>query len=78
MGSDVPIRVSKELRTFLKGQKTSDRETYDMLLKRKLMDKRARKELLKKKMLPNLMPGKATKAVFNSDKKATKEFLQYR
>lgn len=78
MKSDVPIRVSKELRDALGKMKVHPSESYDMLLRRKLAMKRSRKNALKAKLAggyPNLTPGKATKKVLNSDKKATKEVL---
>lgn len=76
MGNGVPIRISKELRDALGKMKVHPSESYDMLLRRELSRKRARKQLLKAKMFPNIMPGKATGAVLGSDKKVTREVLR--
>lgn len=79
MKSDVPIRVSKELRRALGNMKAHPSESYDMLLRRKLAVKRARKSNLKAKLtgFPNFTPGKATKKVLKSDKAVTKDFLEF-
>lgn len=75
MNKGVPIRISKELRDALGGMKVHKDETYDMLLRRKLAGKRARKNHLKYRIFPNFTPGKATTKVLNSDRKATKLIL---
>lgn len=76
MGKGVPIRISKELRDALGDMKMHKDESYDMLLRRKLAMKRARKNALKAQMFPNFMPGRATTKVLRSDRKATKDFLE--
>lgn len=77
MGDSVPIRVSKELRDALGGMKSHKDESYDMLLRRKLAMKRSRKARLKNRILGNLTPGKAERAVMNSDKKPTKVVVDF-
>lgn len=78
MGNGVPIRVSKELRDALGDMKVHKDESYDMLLRRKLNYKKARKANLKAKLVgyPNLTPGKAQRKVLGSDRKATRLFLE--
>lgn len=77
MGNAVPIRISKELRDALGDMKVHPSETYDMLLRRKLVQKRSRKNALKAKMFPNFSPGRATTKVLKSDKKVTRDFLEF-
>lgn len=79
MKSDVPIRVSKELRDALGNMKVHPSETYDMLLRRKLAMKKSRKANLKAKLagFPKFSPGKATKKVLKSDKMVTKDFMEF-
>lgn len=72
----MPIRISKELREALGKMKSHPSESYDMLLRRELKKKKARKQLLKEKMFPDFTPGKATKKVLKSDKTVTKDFLR--
>lgn len=78
MTKGVPIRISKELRDCLGDMKSHPDETYDMLLRRKLVVKRARKNAIKSKLgFPNFTPGKATNKVLKSDRKATRDFLEF-
>lgn len=77
MKKSVPIRVSPEMRDFLTEMKVHPSETYDVLLRRKLVMKRSRKNALKARMFPNFTPGKATTKVLKSDKKVTKDFLEF-
>lgn len=76
MGNGVPIRVSRELRDALGNMKVHKDESYDMLLRRKLMGKKRRKQALKARIFPHFTPGKASRKVLASDKKATRLFLE--
>lgn len=77
MTSDAPIRVSKELRQALGKMKMHKSESYDTLLRRKLSMKRSRKAGLKNRILGNLTPGKAERAVMRSDRKPTKVVVDF-
>ena len=77
MGNSSTIRISDDLRALLDNSRKHKRESYDNLLRRKLAFKRSRKNALKAKMFPNLTPGKATTKVLKSDKKVTKDFLEF-
>jgi hypothetical protein len=75
MTKSVPIRISKELRDALGGMRMHPSESYDMLLRRKLTEKRSRKNHIKAQLFPSFAPGKATNKVLKSDMKVTKDFL---
>jgi hypothetical protein len=78
MGNSSTVRISDDLRALLDNSRKHKRESYDMILKRKLMEKRSRKNTLKAKLaVPDFKPNKATKKVLGSDKKVTKDFMKF-
>lgn len=50
-------------------------ESYDMLLRRKLSEKRAKKLFMGSDKIPKVNTQRAAKQILGSDKKATKLFL---
>lgn len=76
---DTSLRLSKGMRFALGDLKQTPRETYEDMLRKKLFNTKKRKQILKNrmKMFPQLNQSKATRAVFNSDNKTTKEVVGY-